>query len=350
MPRLPDSVRNKGWEGTASRYYATTLLIGYLPRRTKAAVPALVRTLQDKEPKVRLAAATVLANFGPDARPAIEPLTEALKDQDAGVRVQAAATLGRIDPKRTETMLAFIIRILREGESRDRLRAAYALGDLKSEAALAPLGKAVEDDNEEVRSAAVSALRKFGAKAAPAVPALIRALSDRSHPVRAEAAEALAHIGPTAKPAVRALMDALSDDEPDVRWLAAMALGAIGPEAKRAERILTATLQDDQPQVRVQAACALGRINPDQIGAITTRLVREMQNGDSAIRASAIGCLTVFGPRAKAAVDPLIKALKDSDAMVRVVAASALSEIDPEAARRAGVKERKRTNQSEPRP
>lgn len=71
-------------------------------------------------------------------------------------------------------------------------------------------------------------LAKQGAKA---VPALIGVMKDGESKTRGQAAYALALIGPSAKGAVDELVRALNDDEPSLRAQAAFALGKIGPEA-----------------------------------------------------------------------------------------------------------------------
>src|SRR5687768_12803995 len=71
-------------------------------------------------------------------------------------------------------------------------------------------------------------LAKQGAKA---VPALITVLKDGESKTRGQAAYALALIGPPAKQAVDELVRALNDEEPSLRAQAAFALGKIGPDA-----------------------------------------------------------------------------------------------------------------------
>src|SRR5688572_10218513 len=71
-------------------------------------------------------------------------------------------------------------------------------------------------------------LAKQGAKA---VPALVGVLKDGESKTRGQAAYALALIGPPAKEAVDELVRALNDEEPSLRAQAAFALGKIGPEA-----------------------------------------------------------------------------------------------------------------------
>ena len=101
------------------------------------------------------------------------------------------------------------------------------------------------------RLAALRALKKLGAEAAPAVEALIKALGDKETAIRSHAAEALRGIGPGAAGAVEALTRALADERALVRKNAALALGAIGPAAADAvDELFLAVLIDVVSGVR----------------------------------------------------------------------------------------------------
>ena len=62
----------------------------------KTAVPALIQTLKDEDPKARWFAATVLRAIGPLTKDVVPALTEALKDKDADVRGAASWALEQI--------------------------------------------------------------------------------------------------------------------------------------------------------------------------------------------------------------------------------------------------------------
>lgn len=62
------------------------------------AIPALVQTLQNADPEVRLKATAVLGRIGPEAKDAVQDLIRLLDDPDERVRKAAARTLGRIGP------------------------------------------------------------------------------------------------------------------------------------------------------------------------------------------------------------------------------------------------------------
>ncbi len=68
--------------------------------RATAAVPALIRALEDGNARVRLAVVEALGRIGPGAKAAVPALTRALSDGDAEIRATAQRTLDRIGGRR----------------------------------------------------------------------------------------------------------------------------------------------------------------------------------------------------------------------------------------------------------
>ena len=183
--------------------------------------------------------------------------------------------------------------------------------------------------------AARVALAPLGAQTKTALPALVEALKDEAAPVRAGAAAALYWIALEAGTAVPALTGALQDRDSRVRWLSGLALARIGPGAWPAVPVLIQVLGDEEARVRAAAFSALGRIGPEAAAG----LVEALQKDKSArIRAGAAAVLPTISDQPPGAVPALIGALKDTDAEVRAAAARALKKIDPQAAKKAGVK------------
>ena len=183
--------------------------------------------------------------------------------------------------------------------------------------------------------AARIALAPQGARTKAAIPALLEALNDEAAQVRAGAAAALYWIALEAGTAVLALTEALQDRDSRVRWLSGLALARIGPGARSAVPVLIQVLGDEDARVRAAAFSALGRIGPDAAAG----LVEALQKDKSArIRAGAAAVLPTISDQPSVAVPALIGALKDTDAEVRATAARALKKIDPQAAKKAGVK------------
>jgi HEAT repeat protein len=297
----------------------------------KKDVKGLIKALgYEKDSSVRKSATYALGKIG-DAR-AVEPLTKALNDADSDVRRDAAKALGKIGDRRAVELLT---RALNDSREYVRMNVAIALGKIGDVRAVEPLTKALNDSNSEVRSGAAGALDSVGwtpgrdelAAAywilrgqwdkcveigGPAVEPLIRVLNDSNYwNVSRDAAEALGKIGDSR--AVKPLIRALEDGSNDVRKSAAEALGKIGEPA--VEPLIKA-LNDTNEHVRVNAAEALGKIGwtPGRNEAAAAYWTVKKRWGT---------CVEIGEP----AVEPLKRALSDTDGIVRENAAKALGEI-----------------------
>ena len=98
---------------------------------------------------------------------------------------------------------------------------------------------------------------------------------------------------------------------------------------------LIQVLADEDGRVRGAAISALGRIGPDAAAVLLEALQKDKT---ACIRAAAAAALPAIPDRAPATVPALIAAMKDADPGVRAAAALALKRIDPQAAKKAGVK------------
>ncbi len=143
-------------------------------------------------------------------------LVNALKDKDAQVRKYAADALEKLEIREKLDIVAGKVE---QGEMLEKIRAIYALIDLKGENVNALLVKALKDPSEDVRAAAV---RVLGGKGEGAIPALVEALKDDQSPI-----------------VVRGVVEALGNFE-DQRLLGAL-MGALrNPDTGVVERALEA--------------------------------------------------------------------------------------------------------------
>ena len=197
----------------------------------------------------------ILEKFGPDA--VISFLVKGLQNEDYCVCVSVAKILGDLGPDAVAAVPA-LIKTLREKDERVSAAAAEALKRIRS-CAIPFLSRALLDDDCDwkARLNVVWVLSDIGPDAKAAVPALIKALEDDDESVRTAAARALGNIGPAAKEAVPSLILALRDDEWSIREDTAEALGKIGPAAKEAVPYLQKALHDPEEEVRASATKAL---------------------------------------------------------------------------------------------
>ena len=100
-PRPPWPTRSK--DTSNSVRVAAAMALAEIGGDAREAVPALIKTLDDKDVEVRGAAIFALGEIGPDARASILALTRRLKDDDPDIRKAAALRWGRFrSPSRRE--------------------------------------------------------------------------------------------------------------------------------------------------------------------------------------------------------------------------------------------------------
>ena len=160
-----------------------------------------------------------------------------------------------------------------------------------------------------------------------AVSALIKALEDQDENSRIIAVSALGEIGAEAASAVPVLNGLLKDKRANIRIVVVYALGKI--IGKDGVRPLIHVLKDTNKYVRSSAANALGEIGED----IVPSLIIALKDSDSNIRAGVADALGQIGIDAPATVPYLTTALKntalkDIDSKVRSAAANALDKIE----------------------
>jgi len=151
----------------------------------------------------------------------------------------------------------------------DGSEAAKVIFGLRAEA-IEGLIAALNDKDEDTRSAAAWILEEMWEEATPAAGALCRALDDPCSRVRLLASIALGHLGREAKFAVKALMERLlHDEDADVRQEVAMALRVMGPYAEEAVGALVDALSDRNNYVRAQSIFALNAVCSDTALVVT---------------------------------------------------------------------------------
>lgn len=192
-------------------------------------------------------AARALAAIG---APVFDPVLRVLPSGSPHARRNAAWILGALKDERA---VAPLLSQLGDTAAGVREHVVWALGAIDDARAVDGLARAVvQDDSADVRKQAAWAL---GAIRDPkGLDALVKALRDKDYNVRKQAAWALGALRDGR--AVDPLMASLKDTQSDVRRQAAWALGAIGDA--RATDGLTAALEDTDSDVRRQAAWALG--------------------------------------------------------------------------------------------
>jgi HEAT repeat protein len=198
-----------------------------------------------------------------------------------------------------------------------RTEAAYALGDMGSGRATAPLLLALDDPDRDVRSAAAYSLGRL--RALDAVEPLLGALDDRRIP-RAVVGAALLEIGAEAVPR---LLRVVVHRDPVERATAVELVGLLGDAADG--RRLVERLVDTSADVRAQAALALGRLGAGDAAAAVRELLGDRIPFVRVAAAESLGLLR----DARAVEGLVVQAQRDTFEPARA-AAEALARIAPD--------------------
>jgi HEAT repeat protein len=194
--------------GTPDTRTFAAAYLGNMGTKAAPAVPSLVSTLDDPDPKIRSAAAYALGGIGADAESAVPKLVTHLSDQDPDVRAASAQALGLIGPGAQDARPALIeARDDREASVREAARFALEmlsrwvlpLNKEMKQQVRAQIPKCIEmlrSDNSTERYANAAILGQMGPEARMAVPSLLQLLADERAFVRRAAAKALTQIDP----------------------------------------------------------------------------------------------------------------------------------------------------------
>ncbi len=178
---------------------AATKALGLIGADAAEAVPALVDVLATaKSSDGRLIAAEALARIGPAAKAATPALIRRLDDRDADVRIRAAQSLVQLGAG--AEAVPSLVKRLKDPQRFVRMHMARALWKIAGdERALRTLIAGLDESQaNNIRSLAVDGLLDIGPAAKEAVPALIKALPVTENKVGERAAEALRRIDPAA--------------------------------------------------------------------------------------------------------------------------------------------------------
>jgi HEAT repeat protein len=144
--RLPDTQRDGRW------WMARALAVIQTPR----SVELLTQMMDDPTADVRACAAMALGELG--AAEGVDVLAAHLADESAHVAELCTVALSRIGAAAVPALL----RVLQEGGSLARIRAAKALVPIESHDAIPALFQALDDENAIVTYYAQDALERMG--------------------------------------------------------------------------------------------------------------------------------------------------------------------------------------------
>ncbi|MHC4561608.1 MAG: HEAT repeat domain-containing protein [Planctomycetota bacterium] len=252
--------------------------LGELAAASQVAQQSLLNLLRSDDSSVVLTAIYALGQLEEAPAGAAGSLAELLDHKEHDVRIRAAEGLVELDPD-CERLLPMLIAEL---DSTDRFAPRTAARDLgrlggRAAPAIPRLIEALEDDDDQVRLWASSALAQIGI-GEDEVTALQRLLSHEMPGTRAMAARALCDaMVPDKGPIIAAVLPCLEDEDTDVRWWTAIALRGLHTEAEAALPTLRKVAREDpDPEVRATALVTAEKIE----AAIETEKASAALNDD----------------------------------------------------------------------
>lgn len=265
--------------------------------RTKDPGVANALLLSIHDPDVTVARNAIYALEKQDLLPrTCTSLVDFMENSDAGVRAVTAHALGVL--KCTEASHV-LVQHLNDSDTDVVVNACFALGEMKADHAVDPLGHVLQSHKaQHARAAAAVALEKIGDKGAR--DALMQGLLDPSAMVRIRSVHAVAAIGGVKS---EMFIDQMrGDGNRLVRAQAIECYGVAGLD-KRTKELLKIAQEDKDPMMRVAAIRALAHFTD---ASIPPRLVPLLLDPDFTVAGAAADALAAL--KYRAAIPQLIDA------------------------------------------
>jgi HEAT repeat protein len=301
------------------------------------AVPNLIPVLRSELPYVRREAACALGLIGPDAAAAVPALIELLQDQVPSVRRKACFALGGIGPK-SKTAVPQLMVFARQKSNSARLEAITSLGRIRAELRdVVPLLMDIAGENDaQVRLTVVVALGHIGPSAEAAVPLVVEFIRTSTVDDQITGLIALSKMEPEARPVLPVLSGLVDQKMSPARQWAIVALGKVKPPAADAVPVLEAVLEEPVGPHPITAAQGLWRIGCREKALPFLRKV--LEGADGINLSHALRAVEELGTQAKEFGPVVLNVWQSQKEPRRRQSASALKAIDPELARKAGIK------------
>jgi len=297
--------------------------------------------LADPSPAVRESTLAALNQLGPKARPVAAAVQRLCTDPDPKVRgaaFDALRSTGGADPVALAALLT--------NPDAETRRLAAELVTTQSEMpldAVSSLVKALEDEDEFVRSAAAEGIGLAGPSAGVTAAKKLADAIRRESPAEAPPVvmglgtsvvsywRALGRLG---KAAVEPAGDLVKHSNWVVRTLAIRTLGDIGPAAKSELPRVRDAIGDPFAAVALEAACTVCKLGDDPAPAVRV-VTSALGSTTEQVPAYAIATIARMGPAGKPLFPAALAKLTDPNPYSRLAAAEFVGTLDPAEAAKA---------------
>lgn len=283
--------------------------LGTLGNKAAAALPTLIEALRKQAEDE----STIVAVIGQIGSPAVGPLLAAAGDNSIPPE-RLAQALSRIGPAAATALVA-------ELNSKDAkireiaIRALAGLVDSNPEIG-GRIADALQDNNVQVRVAAVHAIGQWSGKGKSHEQALIKLSEDPSALVRAEALSSLHAIGCESDTLKPLLARGLNDSSADVKRSALQSLSARPELAGEMAAGMAPLLADSAAQVRAMAAKSLGLAAKQAAPALPGMVKVLGRENNADVRVEIVTAIGLIGENPEQSLAALEKCLSDDDPRV----------------------------------
>ncbi|MFO0819415.1 MAG: HEAT repeat domain-containing protein [Pirellulales bacterium] len=313
-------------------------------QRAEIARPTLLSLASHSDSRLREAALRAIGDVCKRDKDVIETLVRSLLNNSSTTRVAALASLAQIDPAWYDDPLASPVlegwrTQLSDSRAPQRRDAIERLRSLPAppKRIIEDMGRALHDQDSQVRIAALAALQRWGPAASAAERDLLPLLDDQTPHVRALAYSAIEAVSPNwrrrseiADLQSRAV-NRLRDPSAQARIVSVELLGRStqGDQTQRLNLLLP-FLADEDEQVHHAIANLLAQDKTPwqehaQVPPLVTIWQTRLRDPSAAVRAGAARALGVAAPASAASLDDLIGAAADDEPGVRLAAVNALA-------------------------
>lgn len=192
----------------------------------------------------------------------------------------------------------------------------------------------LDSTSQPDRLKALRSLAKAGPEAVAAVPRLLKCLDEQDSYEKVKAIHCFAALGPKGGEAVPKLHEILTDEERShiIRFEAANALGRMGRAGEIAIPTLVAIVKDPGPSKKKY----IRKTTAHEAMGLMTMITRRDKNGPyidqrDMVLVQAIGCLGLYGEKARDAIPAIEKVRDDPNTLpvVRDIAKETASKLQP---------------------